>query len=296
MSVIDGSSTMPVIDGFRTMRVDTLDKQYQADDKYAPDKAGLWKTPESHDGWMRAHNAIRYEIGEMKKVVTALEYTTLEQWQLDAVKAWWDGHKTHVHEHHSNEDDFMNPVLRARIVYPAKLEADHEQLIKAMDAIAEYVRSIEIGDTLAGLKPLWAHYEGLMLPHLYEEEQIGLPLARAYFTPAEIDKVTSQFLKNADPRSLGSFVHTLGHKKDAMQFMRENGIPFFVWHLPGKGFKALRTTYRMRMQSHIDSLLVGEPVSAKSKRQAKENAEKAAKRVTAAPKALSPSKLVQAGR
>merc|ERR1711998_509924 len=149
------------------------------------------------------------------------------------------------------------------------------------------------GDTLEGLGALWARYESIMLPHLFEEESVGLPLARAYFTPAEIEKVTSTFLKNGDPVSLGSFVHVMGHKSDAKVFMRENGIPGFVWHLPGQGFKALRTLYRQKMQVHIDSLLAGEPVPALTKKQSKENAIKASKlrdeRVSAQC-ALSPSK------
>merc|ERR1712100_817881 len=89
---------------------------------------------------------------------------------------------------------------------------------------------------------------------------------RAYFTPAEIEKVVASFMKNGDPVSLGSFVHVMGHKKDAQLFMQENAIPAFVWHIPGKGFKALRTLYRQKMQRHVDSLLAGEPVSARTKR------------------------------
>ena len=77
---------------------------------------------------------------------------------------------------------------------------------------------------------------------------MGLPLVRAYFLPAEIGKVVASFMKNGDPVSLGSFVHVIGHKKDAQCFMKENGIPPFVWHLPGKGFKALRTLYRTKQQ------------------------------------------------
>jgi len=75
---------------------------------------------------------------------------------------------------------------------------------------------------------------------------------------------------------MGSFVHVLGHKKDALKFMSEHGIPPFVWHIPGKGFKALRTLYRKEMQSHIDSLIAGEPVLSLTKKDAKANADKAA--------------------
>ena len=290
-----GSTT--IIDGFNTPRVDTSDLRYQRDPAFKPDKAALWDAPESHDGWVHSHNAVRFEIGEMKRVLEALEHTTLATWQVESVQAWWSGHETHIHEHHSNEDDIFNPMLRERIVYPEKLEADHVQLVAAMDAIAAHVRELKPGSTLTGLRPLWAHYEAIMLPHLHEEEQVGLPLARAYFTPAEIDKATQQILKRSDPVSLGSFVHVLGHKADTKQFMRENGIPGFVWHIPGSGFKALRTLYRKRMQSHIDSLLAGEQVTSVTKKQFKENAAKAAKAYVnvesvSAQSALSPCKRV----
>jgi len=267
-----------VIAGFLTPHVDTADLAYQADPAYLPDKTALWKAPEAHDGWVHAHNAIRFEIGEMKRVVAALGETQLEEWQLVAVRAWWAAHAAHVHEHHSNEDDILNPVIRQRVNYPAKLEADHTQLVAAMASIESHVsQRLAVGSTLCELRALWAEYETLMLPHLFEEEQVGLPLVRAYFTPAEIEKVVSSFMKKGDPVSLGSFVHVMGHKKDVQGFMQENGIPSFVWHVPGKGFKALRTLYRNKVQCHIDSLLAGEPVQARTKKQLKENAAKVAK-------------------
>merc|ERR1719453_489125 len=124
-----------------------------------------------------------------------------------------------------------------------------------MDAIAAEVSELQAGMSLTDLRVLWEKYESITLPHLHEEEQVGLPLARAYFTPTEISEVVGKILKNSDPISLGSFVHVLGHKADVKQFMRDEGIPSVVWHVPGKGFKALRTLYREKMQSQIDSLL-----------------------------------------
>lgn len=190
----------------------------------------------------------------------------------------------------------MNPVLRTRIAYPEKLEADHVQLVAAMDAIAACVHALKPGrDSLTGLRALWLNYEAIMLPHLFEEEMVGLPLARAYFTPQEIEKVVATFMKNGDPVSLGSFVHVMGHKADAQRFMKENGIPSFVWHIPKAGFKALRTLYRTKQQVHIDSLLAGEPVKSTTKKLSKENAAKAAKahdQSISLQCALSPSKRV----
>jgi len=268
-----------ILDGHNTPRVDVSNLSFQANPAFKPDKAHLWQSPESHDGWIHAHNAVRFEIGEMKRVVEALTIApiTLKRWHVDAVQAWWTGHEKHVHEHHTNEDDLFNPTIRTRVVYPEKLEADHVELVAAMNAIAEHVRALQPGDTLESLRALWMDYESVMLPHLHEEEQVGLPLVRAYFTPAEIDKVVATILKRSDPVSLGAFVHVMGHKKEVKLFMKENGIPGFVWHIPGSGFKALRTLYRVRMQSHIDSLLAGEVVESRTKHAAKENAAKAAK-------------------
>jgi len=162
-----------------------------------------------------------------------------------------------------------------------------------MDSIAACVKVLKPGDSLAGLRTLWLHYETIMFPHLHEEEQVGLPLVRAYFTPKEIERMVASFMKEGDPVSIGSLVHVMGHKKDAQQFMKENGIPTFVWHIPGNGFKALRTLYRTKQQVHIDSLLAGEQVKSTTKWLAKENASKAAKirnKSVSLQCALSPSK------
>merc|ERR1719446_564404 len=106
------------LSGLSTPRVNVLDPVYQANPNFKPDKASLYKSPDSHDGWIHAHNSVRYEIGEMKRVLESISTTPMVEWQLASVKAWWAGHEKHVHEHHSNEDDILNPVLRERIIYP----------------------------------------------------------------------------------------------------------------------------------------------------------------------------------
>jgi hypothetical protein len=251
------------INGFETSPIDVSNPQYQADPSYAADKTPLWSSiPVEEDGWVRAHNAIRFEISELKRAIQAVgTATALEGWQVDAVRAWMAGHMTHIHEHHHNEDAIFNPFLRTRVNYPDKLEVDHVTLVAHMEAIEGAVAHLAVGDNLAELGKMWQRYEDLMLPHLHEEEVVGLPLARAFFTPQEIGKVVSSFISKGDPISLGSFIHCMGHKKDVNAFMSQEGIPGFVWYLPGKGFKSLRTLYRKKMVSHIDSLVAGRIVS-----------------------------------
>ena len=105
-----------------------------------------------------------------------------------------------------------------------------------------------------------------MLPHLFEEEQVALPLQRAYFTPAEIgdliSKETRRQLKTKwGAVVMGAFFHVLGSKRAAMQYLAENKVPSILWHVPGIGFKAMRANYRRKMVSHIDSLLAGRRVN-----------------------------------
>lgn len=252
-----------LLNGFDTPKIDVFDPAYQVDPAHAPDKVDMWKlVPVEQDGWVLAHNAVRHELAELRKAMTAVGIDTkLAPWQCDAIKKYVAGHLIHVHEHHRNEDDIFNPFLRQRILYPDKLEADHVELVEKMDEIEQVAGALVANDTLGTLMPLWSRYEALMLPHLHEEEVVGLPLARAYFSPAEIGKVVESFMKNGDPVSMGGFIHVLGGKKDALTFMANHGIPGFVWHIPGKGFKALRILYRKKMQSHIDSLIAGRVVS-----------------------------------
>lgn len=241
--------------------IDVSDPAYMADPAFPADKLSHWENiPVADDGWVRAHNAIRHEISEFKKAIASVGEQTLEQWQVDAVKTYIKGHLVHVHEHHQNEDKVFNPFLRTRINYPEKLETDHIGLVELMNAIEAEAKILAVGSTLAPIAHLWAQYETEMLPHLREEEEVGLPLARAFFTPAEIGAVVESFMKDGDPVSMGAFVHVNGSKKCNMEFMAQNGIPFFVWYIPGKGFKALRTLYRKHMQSHVDSLIAGRPV------------------------------------
>jgi len=240
-----------ILDGLKTHKVDTSDRTLQADKNFPPDKEGTWKTPAEVDGWIRAHDSIRAELDKMLKVLRHLGDRELKNWEATAIKEWWAGHEEHIHGHHSNEDDLLNPFLRTRIVYPEKLEHDHDFLVKCMDEISAIVKKFT---NAAQLLPKWKEYRNFVYPHLHEEEQVGLPLLRAYFTPEEFAPLLQSILKKASKLELGSFFHHIGGKKEIMAFMQQEGIPFFVWYLEFKGMRAL---YREKMESKVEALLSG---------------------------------------
>jgi hypothetical protein len=95
-----------------------------------------------------------------------------------------------------------------------------------------------------------------MLPHLLEEEKIGLPLARAYFTRKEFSKIVSAIMKKATPIELGAFIHTMGEHSFRREFMPQEGIPFFVWFLV---MKRCLNAYVKRCHVHLVALESGVP-------------------------------------
>ncbi len=99
--------------------IDIKDLQYQATPDFLPDKLETWKISCQESGWVLSHNAIRAEINSMEMALSKL-ISPLEKWQTDCIKKWWEGHYIHVKEHHSNEDEMINPFLKTRINYPEK--------------------------------------------------------------------------------------------------------------------------------------------------------------------------------
>jgi hypothetical protein len=90
-----------------------------------------------------------------------------------------------------------------------------------------------------------------MLPHFIEEEKVGLPLMRAYFSPAETQRLVQAIIKRLSPVETGSIFYWLASHdplsaetgsiniasiKAAMaEFLIREGAPPFVipieWHL-----------------------------------------------------------------
>ena len=240
--------------GLRTTLVDVSDLSYQASPAFKPDKTALWKGPMEEDGWVQSHNAIRGELATMRTVLAGLKQP-IQPWEVECIKTWWAGHKVHVHDHHSIEDEQYGPFFATRIKMPEKLTTDHKPLITMMEEIDAIVGAL--GGSTEKLKQKWIKYEEMMLPHLYEEEQVGLPLCRAYFAPKEMEKQVMKILANSPRLSLGSFFYHMGGTRQACaKFMANEGIPFFVWFLEFAGHVAI---YKEGMAKYADALIAGVP-------------------------------------
>lgn len=234
--------------------VDVNDSRYQKDPLHKPDKESTWDHAPEQSGWFIAHNSIRAELADMRKSAQAIAHrrrATLDTWEVESIRSWCAGHFEHVHGHHINEDDILNPFLRTRIQYPPKLETDHKGLVEMSKRITKLIETD--GFKIQDFLELWTEYEDLMRSHLIEEELIGLPLMRAYFTPLEMKDTLKMIGRRSGGLESGSIFHHLGYEK-TFEFLAQEGLPSIVYYLVI--YWRVRS-YRKAMQSLVDSLFHG---------------------------------------
>jgi hypothetical protein len=168
------------------------------------------------------------------------------------------GHFDHVHWHHTDEDDTVVPFWKNRFKYPEKLEAAHPVIEAQIDKIKKIIEGFKPGDKIEGLASEWKKYEEMIVPHMDEEEALALPLYRVYFSAADMAPVIAEIIKNAPKIEMGSAAHVMGPDKFRSEFMVQEGIPFFVWHID---FKYRLAEFERRVVKHIEALKSGqEPV------------------------------------
>jgi hypothetical protein len=117
---------------------------------------------------------------------------------------------------------------------PVQHVEDHVGLVKALDKVEELINGLDtknIKVMLGEIAHALAHYEEVLLPHLREEEEIGLTLFRAYFSPKEAGPIIEKIMRKAPSTELGSFIFFVDADKFRKTFMPREGIPFFVWYL-----------------------------------------------------------------
>ena len=221
---------------------DPQSPQYQLHVAYPPNKAKTWKMKTEDDGWVLIHNCIRTEMDRLHKVLSTLlsrlsEKANLKSWEVESLKYIFQIHFQTVHGHHTNEDEILTPVLKQRFAYPNKLEDDHSEIINHIQVIENKLHTLKADDGRKEIQELldaFVAYEKSLLPHLLEEEQVGLLLMRAYFTQDEIRPVIGKILartQKLEPFTIGLMIHYLGETYVRNTMMKNEGIPFFVWHL-----------------------------------------------------------------
>lgn len=243
------------------MTFDATDKKYLKSEEFLPDKESSWKYPPEADGWVHAHNSIRAEMRALIEAVDAVG-GSIKAWQVACIKTAWESHFTHIHSHHTNEDDVFVPKIKVRFHYPDKYAADHETLVAKLDKIAAIVKDLKEGDSNKALLTELMEYEVMMKPHLQQEEDECLPLMRAYFTPEDIAPIIQEIIGAGPKIEIGSFIHCMGAETFRNVFMVQEGIPFFVWYID---FKSRLALFEKEFVKPLNAVKAGvEPVAESS--------------------------------
>lgn len=151
----------------------------------------------------------------------------------------------------------MNPFIGTRVKLPSKLQSDHDILTGNMNEVKNCVEKLSVADpSLDNLISLMEDYKKTMFPHLLEEEEIALPLLRAYFTPEETAEKIAEIMQTTGAAELGSFIASMGVEYFRSTFMPQEGIPFFVWYLK---FRKDHNHFLTNVKCHFDALKEGTP-------------------------------------
>ena len=103
----------------------------------------------------------------------------------------------------------------------------------------------------------------MLLPHFIHEENVALPLLRAYsyFTHKEMSAKMQEILQKSlrDKSSnmkfeIGSFIDCMGEDEFRNKAMKYEGIPGILWHL---FFKPGVKVYRQQFVKPTDALISG---------------------------------------
>uniref|UniRef100_A0A7S0AED0 Hemerythrin-like domain-containing protein n=2 Tax=Minutocellus polymorphus TaxID=265543 RepID=A0A7S0AED0_9STRA len=230
--------------------------------KFPPDKAERWAgIPLDHDQWIFTHNALRREMRSMIEALDSMagrlkSERNVPAWTAGVIGAWWERHLDHVIDHCEAEEKMYRPLLSTRFIWPKEVETIHNQLDFVRDKVSKAVSELSLDKaSLSALRNSLFAYEKNMLAHFVVEEKTILPMMRAYFPPnPEISTLQRQMLENAPDNVMGALIYAMGPDRFRSEFMKERGIPFFVWHV---AFKGRLAHYESDMVSKVKAIKTG---------------------------------------
>jgi Hemerythrin HHE cation binding domain len=204
-------------------RADPASSEYQISKEFQPDKEKTWSFPPENDALVLEHNSLRGEAEMMKEALQAIQQREkpVQAWEINAINQALDAHLIHMRVHQSAQEDILMPELKKRFLYPENLTKDHAGLTHTLAAIDKTFHNMKPGDVVDDNLSQWIAYQEHMIQHLAEKEEIGLPLYRAYFTPADASPIIMKIAQHNSKVGAGSVTYFSGTKN----------LLSFVWNI-----------------------------------------------------------------
>ncbi|MEV6717971.1 hemerythrin domain-containing protein [Lentzea sp. NPDC051208] len=142
----------------------------------------------------------------------AVELGAADAWQPQALERLAErclAMTRELREHAEIEDEFIHPLLRERAAEPAvALDAEHERLDAALDALDERVRALVAttrDDLPEAQHALYLALNDLIsayLAHLHAEETVAMPVLWRHYTDEDLSAVFAAFRESRSPEQL----------------------------------------------------------------------------------------------
>lgn len=116
------------------------------------------------------------------------------------------------------------------------------------------LQSYDAARNIQAVREKLRHYDLDLRAHLSEKEVKVIPLIRAYFSASEWSKLLWETSKNDPSPLMGSFIHFQTEHRFRSVFMKQAGIPGFVWH---PVFRGAYSSFQKEFVQPYGSLLKG---------------------------------------
>lgn len=111
-----------------------------------------------------------------------------------------------------------------------------------MDALGKLLEDANEKESIESFGRMFKQYATELRQHLKDEEEMALPLLRAYFSQDEFKDTGRRMGKEGG--HVGSFVYYIGEERFRNELMPKWGMPFFVWYV---AFAPAMKEYRLQV-------------------------------------------------
>ena len=111
-------------------------------------------------------------------------------------------------------------------------------------------------------------YRAVLYAYLTEKEKIILPTLRAFFTPEEVFGLFAEILKQTPKLAFGSVVHHLAGGEEAVKAFNARSVVSSLWRFTSNETIKNRSEYRLKVESKLERVLLGDPHAKLSKNKA----------------------------
>jgi len=156
------------------------------------------------DGFGPIHKALRYALADL--LIAMGRASFLDDAQVERVLADLEDVLAFVEDHLRHEDDFVFPVLAARLSGTldamASAHSAHTQMVAELRALSKAAREASASKRALVGRTLYLHYSvfvGEALVHMAEEERVLQPLLERLFTEEEIFGISARIQASLSP-------------------------------------------------------------------------------------------------